>query len=64
MNNFSNQEQIATARQKFIKTGAIDECVPEDIAASWKKSAQFGVDAGAEVLPGKLNKDVLTNVIV
>ena len=64
MKNLNDQSQIERARQNFIKTGEIDKCVPEDIAASWKKSAEFGVDASSKVLPGKLNRDVLTNVIV
>lgn len=64
MKNLNDQSQIELARQNFIKTGEIDKCVPEDIAASWRKSAEFGVDASSKVLPGKLNRDVLTNVIV
>lgn len=64
MKNLNDQSRIELARQNFIKTGEIDKCVPEDIAASWRKSAEFGVDASSKVLPGKLNRDVLTNVIV
>ena len=64
MKNLSEQPLMEIARQKFIKTGEIEKCVPENIAASWKKSAEFGVDASSTVLPGKLNRDVLTNVIV
>ena len=64
MKNLNDQSEIELARQNFIKTGEIDKCVPEDIAASWKKSAEFGVDASSKVLPGKLNRDVLTNVIM
>ena len=64
MKNLNDQSEIELARQNFIKTGESDKCVPEDIAASWKKSAEFGVDASSKVLPGKLNRDVLTNVIV
>lgn len=64
MKNLNDQSRIELARQNFIKTGEIDKCVPEDIAVSWRKSAEFGVDASSKVLPGKLNRDVLTNVIV
>lgn len=64
MKNLNDQSRIELARQNFIKTGEIDKCVPEDIAASWRKSAEFGIDASSKVLPGKLNRDVLTNVIV
>ena len=64
MKNLNNQSQMEMSRQKFIKTGEIDKCVPDEIAESWRKSAEFGVDANSEILPGKLNRDVLTNVIV
>ena len=52
------------ARQKFIATGETDDTVPEEVAASWKRSADYGVDPNLKALPGKLNLDVLTNVIV
>ena len=64
MKNLSEIMHMEQARQKFIATGETDDTVPEEVAASWKRSADYGVDPNLKALPGKLNLDVLTNVIV
>lgn len=64
MKDISELPGIAAAREKFIASGEVDDIVSEEIAESWKRSAGFGVEHGSAVLPGKLNRDVLTNAIV
>lgn len=64
MNKIKNNSKMDEYRQKFITTGVVDNEVPEDIAASWKRSVNFGIDPNLQAIPGKLNLDVLTNVIV
>ncbi len=58
-----NERNYWEARKRFLLDGTVSDAVDPGIAASWRRSAAYGVDAKATVLYHDRNMNVLTNGI-
>lgn len=58
-----NERIYWEARKRFLLDGTVSDAVDPGIAASWRRSAAYGVDAKATVLYHDRNMNVLTNGI-
>ena len=58
-----NERIYWEARKRFLLDGTVSDTVDPGIAASWRRSAAYGVDAKATVLYHDRNMNVLTNGI-
>lgn len=58
-----NERNYWGARKRFLLDGTVSDAVDPGIAASWRRSAAYGVDAKATVLYHDRNMNVLTNGI-
>ncbi|MCI6360099.1 MAG: hypothetical protein MR778_09175 [Clostridiales bacterium] len=55
-----NERIYWEARKRFLLDGTVSDAVDPGIAASWRRSAAYGVDAKATVLYHDRNMNVLT----
>lgn len=58
-----NERIYWEARKRFLLDGTVSDAVDPGIAASWRRSAAYGVDAKATALYHDRNMNVLTNGI-
>lgn len=58
-----NEQIYWEARKRFLLDGTVSDAVDPNIAASWRRSAAYGVDAKATALYHDRNMNVLTNGI-
>lgn len=58
-----NERIYWEARKRFLLDGTVSDTVDPGIAASWRRSAAYGVDAKATALYHDRNMNVLTNGI-
>lgn len=58
-----NERIYWEARKRFLLDGTVSDAVDPGIAASWRRSAAYGVDAKATVMYHDRNMNVLTNGI-
>lgn len=58
-----NERIYWEVRKRFLLDGTVSDAVDPGIAASWRRSAAYGVDAKATVLYHDRNMNVLTNGI-
>ena len=58
-----NERNYWEARKRFLLDGTVSDAVDPGIAASWRRSAAYGVDAKATALYHDRNMNVLTNGI-